>query len=238
MEYFNPYVEQQIFKEEGPFPGWPDYLRHVMIAGTTTNGVFGTKIHADHLVYLMYQLRRTFLNHARSDDLKLMRMVFPGVDPSRSFVYVWRQQVLEQAVSFMIAETTGSWNDATSVKHAPVYDRAALIRAYWTLMQQHSAWQDWFARYRITPLPVQYERLVSQRQTVLAEVFRHTGIAGPPGLELSTIRRRQSTDLNAQWVVQLAADMAGEYPFPVPTALPAPTTWSEPHTVHRLRDVA
>jgi LPS sulfotransferase NodH len=105
-------------------------------------------------------------------------------------------------------------------------------------MQQHSAWQDWFARYRITPLPVQYERLVSQRQTVLAEVFRHTGIAGPPGLELSTIRRRQSTDLNAQWVVQLAADMAGEYPFPFPTALPAPTTWSEPHTVHRLRDVA
>jgi LPS sulfotransferase NodH len=222
-EYFNPYVEQQIFHEEGPFPAWPDYLQHVMIAGTTTNGVFGTKIHADNLVYLMYQLRQTFPNGARLEDLQLMHTVFPGVNPARSFVYVWRQQVLEQAVSLMIAETTGSWNDATSVKHEPVYDRSALIRAYWTLMQQHSAWQDWFARYRITPLPVQYERLVSERQTVLAEVFQHTGVVCPPNLELSTTRRRQSTDLNARWVAQLAADLAHEYPFPYLAALPAPT---------------
>lgn len=222
LEYFNPYVEQQIFEEEGPFSGWPEYLRHVMITGTTANGVFGTKIHADNLLYLMYQLRRMFLNQAKSGDFDLMRMVFPEVDPSRSFVYVWRRRVLEQAVSFVIAETTGSWNDATSAKHEPVYDRSALIRAYWTLTQQHSAWQDWFARYRITPFPVQYERLVSERQTVLAEVFRHTGVACPPGLELSTIRRRQSTDLNAQWVTRLEADMADQYPFPFPVALPAP----------------
>jgi trehalose 2-sulfotransferase len=222
-EYFNPYVEQQIFQEEGPFPGWPDYLRHVMIAGTTNNGVFGAKIHADNLVYLMYQLRRTFPNRARLDDLKLMRTVFPGVNPARSFVYVWRQQVLEQAVSFVIAETTGSWNDTTSVKREPVYNRSALIRAYWTLMQQHSAWQDWFARHRIAPLPVQYERLVSKRQTVLAEVFQHTGVVCPPNLELSTTRRPQSTDLNAQWVTQLAADIAREYPFSFPVTLSAPT---------------
>jgi LPS sulfotransferase NodH len=223
MEYFNPYVEKQIVEEEGPFPGWPGYLRHVMITGTTANGVFGTKIHADNLVYLMYQLRRTYLNHARSDDFSLMRMVFPQVDPSRSFIYVWRQQILEQAVSFVIAETTGSWNDTTSVKREPVYDRSALIRAYWTLLEQHSAWQNWFARYRITPLPVQYERLVSERQAILAEVFRHTGVACPPRPGLSTIRRRQATDLNAQWVMRLEADMAGQYPFPFPVSLPAPT---------------
>jgi trehalose 2-sulfotransferase len=222
IEYFNPYVEQQIFEEEGPFASWPDYLKHVMATSTTTNGVFGTKIHADNLVYLMYQLRRTFLNHAKLDDFNLMRMVFPEVDPSSSFVYVWRQRILEQAVSFVIAETTGAWNDTTSVKREPVYDRSALIRAYWTLMQQHSAWQDWFARYRITPLPVQYERLVSERQKVLPEVFRYTGVACPPGLELSTIRRRQSTGLNAQWVAQLEADMAEQYPFAVPVVLPEP----------------
>ena len=97
----------------------------------------------------MFQLRRTFLNHAKLDDFNLMRMVFPEVDPSSSFVYVWRQRILEQAVSFVIAEMTGAWNDTTSVKREPVYDRSALIRAYWTLMQQHSAWQDWFARCRI-----------------------------------------------------------------------------------------
>lgn len=222
IEYFNPYVEQQIFKEEGPFSGWPDYLKHVMITGTTSNGVFGTKIHADNLVYLMYQLRRTFLDHASSDDFDLMRMVFPEVGRSRSFIYIWRQRILEQAVSFVIAETTGSWNDTTSVKREPVYDRSALIRAYWTLMEQHSAWQDWFARYRISPLPVQYEQLVSDRQKVLADVFRHTGVACPPGLELSAIRRRQSTDLNARWVAQLKADMADHYPFPFPVNLPAP----------------
>jgi trehalose 2-sulfotransferase len=223
IEYFNPYVEHQIFKEEGPFPGWPDYLKHVMITGTTSNGVFGTKIHADNLVYLMYQLRRAFLDHATSDDFNLMRMVFPEVDRSRSFIYIWRQRVLEQAVSFVIAETTGAWNDTTSVKREPVYDRSALIRAYWTLMEQHSAWQDWFARYSISPLPVQYEQLVSERQTVLAEVFRHTGVACPPGLDLSAIRRRQSTDLNARWVAQLKADLADHYPFPFPVLLPAPT---------------
>jgi LPS sulfotransferase NodH len=221
-EYFNPYVEQQVFEEEGPFPDWPDYLRYVMITGTTANGVFGTKIHADNLVYLMYQLRRVFPDQATSDDFNLMRMVFPGVDRSRSFVYAWRQRVLEQAVSFVIAETTGSWNDSTSVKREPVYDRSALIRAYWTLVEQHWAWQNWFARYGITPLPVQYERLVSERQTVLAEVFRHTGVGCPPGLELSTIRRRQSTDLNDRWVIRLETDMAGQYPFPFPVALPAP----------------
>jgi LPS sulfotransferase NodH len=222
-EYFNPYVEQQIFQEEGPFHSWHDYLGHVTTAGTTTNGVFGAKIHADNLVYLMYQLRRTFPNRAMLDDLKLMRTVFPGVNPARSFVYVWRQQILEQAVSFVIAETTGSWNDTTSVKREPVYNRSALIRAYWTLAQEHSAWQDWFARHRITPLRVQYERLVSNRQSVLAEVFQHTGVVCPPTFELSTTRRRQSTDLNARWVAQLAADMAREYPFPFPSTLPAPT---------------
>jgi LPS sulfotransferase NodH len=89
-------------------------------------------------------------------------------------------------------------------------------------VEQHSAWQNWFARYGITPLPVQYERLVAERQAVLAEVFRHTGVACPPGLELSTIRRRQSTDLNDQWVMRLEKDMAGQYPFPFPVALPAP----------------
>jgi LPS sulfotransferase NodH len=222
IEYFNPYVEQQIFQEEGPFPGWTDYLGHAPAAGTTANGVFGTKIHADNLVYLMYQLRRAFPDRAELDDVKLMGAVFPGVNPARSFVYIWRQQVLEQAVSLMIAEMRGSWNDTTPVRREPVYDRSGLIRAYWTLMQQHSAWQDWFARHRITPLPVQYERLVSEREAVLAEVFRHVGVARPPGVELSTVRRRQATDLNARWVAQLAADMARQYPFPFPVALPAP----------------
>lgn len=223
IEYFNPYVEQEIFREEGPFAGWTDYLGHVLTAGTSANGVFGAKIHADNLVYLMHQLRRAFPDRARLGDLKLMRTVFSGVNPARSFVYIWRQRVLEQAVSFVIAEMRGSWNDTTSVKREPVYDRSALIRAYWTLMQQHSAWQDWFARHRITPLPVQYERLVSEREAVLAEVFQHAGVACPPGLELTTIRRRQSTGLNARWVARLAADMAREYPFPFPAALPAPT---------------
>jgi LPS sulfotransferase NodH len=223
IEYFNPYVEQEICQTEGPFPSWTDYLRHVLTVGTTANGVFGAKIHADNLVYLMYQLRRTSPDRGQFGDLELMRTVFPEINPARSFIYIWRRHVLEQAVSLMIAEMRGSWNDATSVKGEPVYDRSALIRAYWTLMQQHSAWQDWFARHRITPFPVQYERLVCERETVLAEVFQHVGVACPPGIELSTVRRRQATDLNNRWVAQLAADLAREYPFPFPVELPAPT---------------
>jgi trehalose 2-sulfotransferase len=221
-EYFNPYVEQEICQQEGPFPGWAGYLRHALAAGTTANGVFGAKIHADNLVYLMYQLRRTFPDRGQLGDLDLMRTVFAEIDPARSFVYIWRRHVLEQAVSLMIAEMRGSWNDATPVRGEPVYDRSALIRAYWTLLQQHSAWQDWFARHRITPLAVQYERLAGARETVLAEVFQHVGIACPPGIELTTVRRRQATGLNAEWVARLAADMAREYPFPVPAELPAP----------------
>jgi LPS sulfotransferase NodH len=222
IEYFNPYVEQEICGQEGPFPSWADYLRHVLAVGTTANGVFGAKIHADNLVYLRYQLKRAFPERGHLGDLELMRTVFPEIDPARSFIYIWRQRVLEQAVSFMLAEMRGSWNDTTPAKAEPVYDRSALIRAYWTLMQQHAAWQDWFARHHITPIPVQYERLAGERQTVLAEVFQHTGLACPPGTELSTVRRRQATDLNTQWVAQLASDLTREYPFPFPAELPAP----------------
>jgi LPS sulfotransferase NodH len=223
IEYFNPYVEQEICQEEGPFPSWTDYLRHVLTAGTTPNGVFGAKIHADNLVSLMYQLRRAFPERSQLGDLQLMRTVFPEINSAHSFIYIWRRHVLEQAASLMIAEMRGSWNDTTPITGEPVYDRSALIRAYWTLMQQHSAWQDWFARYRIMPLPVSYERLVGERETVLAEVFQHVGVARPAGIELSTVRRRQATDLNSRWVAQLAADMAHEYPFSFPVELPAPT---------------
>lgn len=109
-----------------------------------------------------------------------MRTVFPEIHPARSFVYIWRRRVLEQAASFMIA------------------------------------------RHGLTPLPVEYERLVRERETVLAEVFQHAGVACPPGAKLSAVRRRQATGLNARWVTRLAADLAHEYPFPVPAELPAP----------------
>ena len=149
---------------------WRDYIRTV---GRTPNGVWGGK--------LMWNQTPLLLDRAaglpdRSGDglLSAIRDVV-GQDPV--LVYVYRPDVVSQAVSFWRAVQTRVWRgrpdpirDARATYHA-----GAIAHVITMLRGQEEGWRKWFAEENVTPLGDSLSDVVAQPDSGRR---RHPRVAG------------------------------------------------------------
>jgi LPS sulfotransferase NodH len=221
-EFFNPYWEQGPCNR-GSYCFWREYLDYALRKGTTTNGVFGWKQHGEYLQYLLARLRLIDPSFVGLDDLALLQNSFPGLDPSTSFIYIWRRDILAQAVSRLIAETSGTWTSVSPTIREPEFIKDLAKNNYWQVINEHAAWQNWFRLYGVRPICLNYEEVMADPGSEFSRVFEHVGIVCPAAAVLRPTCRRQRTSLNSGWIKYLHKILEDEvFAFGFPQELEPP----------------
>jgi LPS sulfotransferase NodH len=130
------------------------FFCEVIRNGTTDNGVFGVKIHQDHIAYLDQD------QILADDPDQALRIRFPKAQ----YIHLRRLDLRAQAISFYRALTSNEWWRISDVANPrdvekSVYDGGRIIALEKILRQQNEAWERFFALENIEPLAMDYETL-------------------------------------------------------------------------------
>ena len=102
-EYFHhKAIEQLSLKEDTA--KFLAYCETILEKGTTSNGVFGIKMHWWQL-YDFLKLTRQLPDFSSKTDYEILGAFFPNP----KFIHIWRKDMVAQAVSTVIALQTGVW---------------------------------------------------------------------------------------------------------------------------------
>ncbi|SEE18717.1 LPS sulfotransferase NodH [Streptomyces sp. 3213] len=184
-----------------------EFVRAALAAGRTGNGVFGAKLmwgtHAE-LTDRLAGLRPDLAG----DELRLLGREFGRI----RFVYLRRDDILAQAVSWLRAEQTGVWfvggkgeiggGKATPAGGRPSFDRDAITRTMRTIEEHNAGWERWFEDHAIEPYRVRYEDLSADPSAVTLRVLDHLGLALPAGGRVTPSHQRQADRLNEEWAAR------------------------------------
>jgi LPS sulfotransferase NodH len=160
LEYFNGPGRRAL-----GLPDFPDapklQMEAVLRLGATPNGVYGVKLFAGQFA--------AFSRRARWIDLL----------PDLHFVYLARDDLLGQAISWARALQTEQYRSTQPAKRPAGYD-ADLIRSRLTaIVRERAQWETFFARTGIEPLRIVYERFLEDPSSYVDRVANLVGIENP-----------------------------------------------------------
>ncbi|MCY4013021.1 MAG: Stf0 family sulfotransferase, partial [Gammaproteobacteria bacterium] len=147
-----------IVRSDGAFDSF-EFVRAALAAGRTGNGVFAARIMWGTLDHLFAMLGSVHPVTADS-DFDLLTMAFGHT----GFVYLRRDDVLAQAVSWHRAEQTNVWHhpddeETKKPEQEPRFDFEQIGKLVHTIDEHNAAWRAWFASAGIQPHMVRYEDL-------------------------------------------------------------------------------
>jgi LPS sulfotransferase NodH len=176
--------------------GFSEYLQAAERHGTTSNGVYGLKIHWMHVSELADQACFA------GDCDEILAHLFPG---SR-FVHVVRRDRRAQALSYYRALVTNEWwriegiDNDQSRSARPVFHADTILALESELARQDEGWQQYFRERRLRPLVVEYEALSRDYQRQVARVLSFLGLDPSVARLLPPPRLvRQSDALTSRW---------------------------------------
>jgi LPS sulfotransferase NodH len=162
--------------------GFAEYISAAIRAGTTSNGVFGAKLMWGYMDEFLGRLRLLAGGPAASDRALVAHFFGRSV-----FIWVWRGDVVAQAVSWAKAIQTCVWYDHLGRLHSARAD---------------FDFEQWFAANEIEPLPVQYEDLASDNAGIAKRALAFLGLEISDDLRIVEQTRRQRDALNHEWVTR------------------------------------
>jgi LPS sulfotransferase NodH len=182
-----------------------NYLGKVMVAATTSNGVFGAKVHWQHFLNLVTRVERSLLlrgGAAPASVPERLQSHFPDL----RYIWLTRRNAVARAISHYRVTKTSRWQldsrwvtDDTGGEGEPRFDFDE-IDAFVRLGEAQDAhWRQYFREHGISPLALVYEDLVQDLEGTVRRVLSFLGIAAetiavpPPGL------RRQADDHSREW---------------------------------------
>ena len=189
---------------------YAEFVRAALAAGRTENGVFAARIMWGTMDYLVDRLDTVCPAPAGGGDLGLLNLVFGHT----RFVYLHREDVLAQAVSWHRAEQTGVWRqtdqeEPKQPEQEPDFDFDQICKFVQMIGEHNSAWRTWFSSVGVQPHMVRYEDLDAEPVGVAREVLDFLGLRLPPGRLIKTRHRRLADELNTQWIERYRAEMTG-----------------------------
>lgn len=197
-EYLNKDVHLPRFVQEHGLlgrKGQLDLRRYFDALATHTasdNGVFGLKAHFTQLsAFFSAPPLRRFLD-------------------GMQFIWITREDIVAQAVSFHIAMVTKQWS-AEQRARAPVppYQAQKIEEYLNNILTQNAMWAKFFHLNGIASIPVSYEALVAEPEAVIRRVAGAMGVtvSDVPGLG-ETGLARQGTAVNDEYCARFRADSA------------------------------
>jgi trehalose 2-sulfotransferase len=205
VEYFKAAEEVRAHQEQ-TFPKFSDYLAYVRAQTTTDNDVLGSRIMWTHMPNILAKMQQESPNLS---DIELFQQAFPSL---KHFIFTYRKDIVEQAVSWAIAVQTGQWkSDAAPSNTESIYNFALIDLLYREVQAHNLAWERWFQCFGIEPLRVEYEDLVYNPSGVVRKALQFLGIEAPNQLLLEAANAKQGNACNQEWKQRYLAESAGRY---------------------------
>ena len=125
MEYFN-ITQRRGFAERLNIPetfhnheDLAQYVQEILSRRTTKNGVFGTSIHMYQWMTLFESVPNNLKQQARVDWLV---QALQNAFPNPYFIFLYRNDLLMQAISMSIARQTDAWSSSLEEVKEPKYN--------------------------------------------------------------------------------------------------------------------
>jgi len=183
---------------------WGDYVQSVLEHGTSDSGVFGVKLMWGYLGDTLFELRRLSREYDAA-DLAVLSSVFPRP----RFVWLRREDVVMQAVSWVKAVQTGQWMSGQPVTGEAKFDFEEIDGLYHLARVQDGSWRRWFEAQRIEPFEIVYEELCREPERVVAEALAFLGVDAEPRVEIPRDLLKQADGMNAEWAERYRRLAAG-----------------------------
>lgn len=196
-EYFN--LRKLLARRWGIGSALDSYMPALRARRTGENGVFGMKVHWEHL---------------EGGDLGVLERWFP--EPA--YVFLRREDVTRQAVSLWNAVYTGVWASATAPPLRAPYSFSAIHWQRARILTGMAGWEHAFTQAGVEPLRVSYEELTESFERTVARVFAHvTGASlSPLDVPKAESRKLGGGPHSEELVRRFEADLAsGRTPMPL-----------------------
>jgi LPS sulfotransferase NodH len=180
---------------------YSDYLGWVFEQGTTSNGIFGSKMMWSYLHDFAEQAGECEEYRGLPLDALLGR-----VFPSLRYIWVTRRDKVRQAVSMWKAAQTQTWRAESgdgSVAAADAeltFDYEAIDSLKHLMAAHDAAWCAHFFRSGTKPLTIVYEDFENAYETTLARILAHLGVPVEPGTIPDPPTEKQADTISEQWV--------------------------------------
>ena len=180
QRYFSEGLEQESAARYG-FDSARDYaayVRGMVTAAATKNGVFGFRIESWEMERFIGRLRATGeFGPPEASEVKILRRAFPGL----RFILLTRQDKLRQAISRARAMQTNVWVSGRnqSATGEAVFDPAFIRECQLSALRAEKIWCDFFKRNAIDPLAITYEDLCADYAGTVARVLDYLQIRLP-----------------------------------------------------------
>jgi len=146
--------------------------------GTTNTGIFGLRLQRHSFDFFIEKTGVLF--PGLSSDAERFEAAFGAT----LFIYLTRENKLEQAISYVKASQTGLWHQAPdgtelerlSAPQEPVYDGGKIAQHLNELTALDEGWRDWFTQESINAMRITYEELSADPTTVLATILEQLGL--------------------------------------------------------------
>ena len=186
--------------EGGQVRDYRAFVKAALRAGRSPNGVFGVRIMWGSLERMIEGLGQV---SGKPDLLILEEALGP-----LTFVYLRREDIAAQAVSWYRAEQTGYWQQGDVIAQEPHQDIARMRLLMETIGKHNAAWQAWFDAQGVEPHAVTYEQLVGDRRRVIQDIAAKLDVELPSNWRPQSPHRKQADELNLAWADALRTSMS------------------------------
>ncbi len=181
QEYFHLQTMErlQIYKDSETFI---NYCNSILKEGLTEDGTFGIKMHWWQM-YNFFKVARKFLDVSEKTDLEILNYIFPNPN----FIYIWRRDLTQQAVSTVIALQTKQWakpkqkenknNDkAKKINDKLKFQPLKIYRWEQGFADQNRRWREFLTDNNLDYREVVYEDFVANFDQQITEVIDYLGV--------------------------------------------------------------
>ena len=177
-----------------------EYLNLVFEQGTSSNGVFGTKVMWNYF-HTMLQSLRELPEYKDLEPPQLMESLFPNVH----YIWIVRRNKVRQAVSWAKAGQTDvyAWPNGENPisKREPFFDFEFIDSLHNLIIEGEAGWQRFFETCGAQPFKVEYEDLVEAYEPTALKVLDYLHVSYPENLVFGEKRLQKQADaLNEVWV--------------------------------------
>lgn len=194
------------------FASRQDALRAIFAAaierGKGESDIFALRLQRHSFPFFAEQL--ALLYPKLSDDKSRIEAAFGRT----MFVYLTRENKLEQAISYVKAQQSGLWHmasDGTELERLGTpqkfhFDEEAISAKLKEFNQMETDWISWFEKERIKPLRVSYDELSSAPYTTLARILRAIGLEPNNTRDRTPPIAKLGDELNKKWATRFRAE--------------------------------